>query len=276
VTTTYAALEHRFEVSCDLPILDAEIRRILGPLRDRVARPRVRYEVVMNDPMRPPYRLLADGCEVAVTTDAAGPLAHLLHRINRDTIAESGKLTLLHAAAASPAHRAVLFPASMEAGKSTLVTALVRAGWHYVTDEVVAISPTTGLVHPFPRSISLDAGSWHLFADLKPTTVPSLGLLRPAQWQIPADVIGTTMTEPVPVEAVVFPRYDAGSSTRLEPLKPVEGLRRALSCSFTLDAHPDRDVPVLARLLDKVEAYGLQVDDVADAVRLLAARFARP
>ena len=62
----------------------------------------------------------------------------------------------MHASAAVPAISGVAgtgivaFPASMNSGKSTLVAALVRAGYAYVTDETVAVDPTTLAVTPEP------------------------------------------------------------------------------------------------------------------------------
>ncbi|HET8929750.1 MAG TPA: PqqD family peptide modification chaperone [Acidimicrobiales bacterium] len=44
-------------------------------------------------------------------------------------------------------------------GKSTLTAALVQAGWNYLTDELVAIDPTTRRVAPYARPLDLDVQS---------------------------------------------------------------------------------------------------------------------
>ena len=266
MSQTYAALDHRFDIRCDHPALAEELARIFAPLRAPGATADVHYEVVIGQPERPPYRLLADGEELLSSRRASRPLGHLLHHVNVSAIEQSQHLTLLHGACAATAGGAVLLPAPMESGKSTLVTGLVRAGWGYLTDELLALDPSTGRIHPYPRAISLDSGSWELFHELAPPPDREVARFRPHQWQVPAEMLGTVVREPMSVAAVVFPRYEAGSSTELTQLDPVEGLRQLLASCFTLREQPRRDVEVLARLMDRVDAHELTMGDLEPAV----------
>jgi hypothetical protein len=54
----------------------------------------------------------------------------------------------------------------MESGKTTLTAGLVRSGWSYLTDEAVAFDWDTGRSRPFPKPLSVDPGSQHLFPEL--------------------------------------------------------------------------------------------------------------
>ena len=270
MTEVYAALGHRFEVYCDLPELAAEIQRIFAPLRASDVEADLRYEVVIDDPDQPPYRLLADGEELLSASRPSRPLGRLLHHVNVTAIERSQHLTLLHGASAATSVGAVLLPAPMESGKSTLVTGLVRAGWRYLTDELLAIDPATGLIHPYPRAISLDAGSWDLFRELAPPAGGgTVERFRPHQWQLPVERFGAVVREPTPITGVVFPRFDTEETTRLDPLDPVEGLRQLLACCFTLRQHPHRDVTVLAEVMERVDAHVLSMSDLDPAVDLV-------
>jgi hypothetical protein len=267
--TTFAALDHRFELRCDHQILDGHLRRILSPLADDDFRgPAPAYEVRVTDGPGT-FALLFAGEAVTVSADPSRPVAHLLHHVNATAIAASRSRTLLHAAAAAAPGGAVLLPAAMEAGKSTLVTGLARRGLAYLSDEIAAIDPATRYLHPFPRAISLDPGAWSVFPDLAPEVDPQLEPFLPPQWQVPPDRIGPVATRPVAVAAVVSHRYERDATTQLVELEPVECLRRLLECDFTLCDHEERDVRLLARLVDGSRCLELVVGDLDEACDLV-------
>lgn len=62
---------------------------------------------------------------------------------------------LLHAAAVERDGRALLITGVSGAGKSTLAALLSLRGWRLMGDEFALLDPATGLVHAFPRLVSL-------------------------------------------------------------------------------------------------------------------------
>ncbi|MEO5866316.1 MAG: HprK-related kinase A, partial [Sphingomonas sp.] len=62
---------------------------------------------------------------------------------------------LLHASAVQREGRALLMTGMSGAGKSTLAALLSARGWRLMGDEFALLDPVTGLVHPFPRLVSL-------------------------------------------------------------------------------------------------------------------------
>jgi hypothetical protein len=72
---------------------------------------------------------------------------HLVARFSRG-------VTMVHAGVVAIGETAVVLPASSNAGKSTLVRALVRAGATYCSDEVAVITPA-GHVVPYVKPISI-------------------------------------------------------------------------------------------------------------------------
>ncbi|MGI8631866.1 MAG: hypothetical protein ACR2NA_04870, partial [Solirubrobacterales bacterium] len=73
----------------------------------------------------------------------------------RRTLAEqSPALLFVHAGVVGLAGRAVVLPGRSEAGKSSLVAALVQAGTEYLSDEYAPLD-VHGLAHPYPQDIRL-------------------------------------------------------------------------------------------------------------------------
>lgn len=62
---------------------------------------------------------------------------------------------LLHASAVERDGKALLMTGESGAGKSTLAALLMARGWRLMGDEFALLDPATGLVHGFPRLISL-------------------------------------------------------------------------------------------------------------------------
>ena len=278
--TAYAALDHRFRVVCDHPALATRIAEVLAPLRQeppRQAPPRQAplddggtYRLRVDRPVPGPFELWFDDDLVVRSSRPSRPYAHLLQHINRAANRRTApNATVLHSAAAISASGPVLFPAPMEAGKSTLVAGLLLRGWPYLTDELVAIDPATGRLRTFPRAISLDRGSWPLFPGLRPDIDPAIRHLLPAQWQVvPPSATGPGV-DAGPPGVIVSHRYDPGATTRLAELDPVDCLGRLIRCCFSFDANAARDLEVLAATIDHTPCFELTVGGLTRAVDLL-------
>jgi hypothetical protein len=171
--------------------------------------------------------------------------------------------TVLHAAAAATPAGAVLLPAIGNAGKSTVVTGLVRAGLDYLSDEAVAYLPD-GRLRPFPKAISLDRGSWPLFPQLAPVDDPAD--LHGLRWQIPPDRVRSgSIAGPAVPRWIVTPAYQPGATAHLEPLASEDAFTILLEQSFHVGAS-GRSLEDLARLVERVPCRRLVSGDVDGAV----------
>jgi hypothetical protein len=83
----------------------------------------------------------------------------------------------------------LVFAGVMEAGKTTLVAGLVRAGFGYLTDEAGAIERETLLIQPYPKPLSLEPGSWPLFPELEPQADLATDEYKAYEWQVPTAAI---------------------------------------------------------------------------------------
>ena len=106
----------------------------------------------------------------------------------------------VHAGCVAVDGNAIVIPGRTMSGKSTLVSALVRAGAIYYSDEYAAID-ASGLVHPYAR-----------FLSVRP---PEGGLGRRTHV---AELGGVAGTSPVSIGLVAHLRYDAGGGWSIEDL----------------------------------------------------------
>jgi hypothetical protein len=161
-------------------------------------------------------------------------------------------------------------PAHMESGKTTLTAGLVRAGFDYVSDEAVAFDWDTLEIVPYPKPLSIDPGSWKLFADLEPHAPFTTAGYKAEQWQVPAAAIraGSVATG-CSARYLVFPCYAAASPTELVPIGRAEALVELAKNTFRFRDLGRRALAALAQIVEQVECYRLPLGDLDDAVALV-------
>jgi hypothetical protein len=178
----------------------------------------------------------------------------------------------VHAAVASCEGRAVILPGRSGAGKTTLVTALSLDGWTYLSDEVAALDLRRHVVHPYPRPLALEEGSWALFPGAGarwpagvPELVTDLLLLLPA-------TLGTSAPpEPAQPAAFVFPEVVPGAATALHPIGRAEALERLVGLTFNLRELGADGFSGLANAVGRSTCRRLVLDGVGAAPALLRA-----
>ncbi|MDP8970370.1 MAG: hypothetical protein M3N52_07735 [Actinomycetota bacterium] len=212
-----------------------------------------------------------DDQRVAFTDRASLALAYLLWHLNREVVEHSSDLLLLHAAGAVEGGGGVVLPGPMEAGKTTTVAGLVRAGMRYLSDEIVAVDPRTLTLQPYPKALTVDAGSWGVLADLQPRLEDDLVDFVAEQWHVPPGSLrADAVAAPCPPRIIVAPRFRAGAASRLEPVARAEMLALLASSTFAFRARPRRNLQTLAELVMACDCYRLTVGDLDTACVLVS------
>jgi hypothetical protein len=201
----------------------------------------------------------------------ADVLAHALWAVHGLVPRRAQEFLLLHAGAASRDGQAVLIPAPMEHGKSTLVLALLLQGFKYHSDELGVLDPATARALPFPKRITLDQNSLRFFPGLEDRLADRNGLsaLLPQRYVRPEDV-GASTGVPVPVRWLVFPTLDWNGAPRLSSLPRAEAVERMAANCFNLYRHQDRGVLLLGRLAEQAQAFRLDGGTPRERAALLA------
>lgn len=267
-TGRFRALGFDFAVRTSDGVLGRYVERILSALAvDDEGPPRHLYSLWERSPRaRHPWVLyLDDRREVAART-APTALSFLLWNINRQVVEASDRLVLVHAAGVERAGRAVLMPAPMEAGKTTLAAGLVDRGLGYLTDEAVALDPATGLVHPYPKPLTIAGGSRRLFEHLDPPVEPAVERYTGWSWQVPPDAIRPGATAaPCRPATVILPEYREGARTRMVPISRGEALVALCENAFNLERMGRRGFEALGRAVSDCACYRLVSGDLESA-----------
>ena len=203
-----------------------------------------------------------DGTRLIRTEAASIAFRHLLFEANRQAIDGTPDLVLVHASAAVLDGRAIVMPGPMGAGKSTLVAALVRAGLGYLTDEIVALDPATGVVVPYPKYLSLGPALAHLVPDLPADLRTVVGDQRLVS---PEAIRPGAVAPPAPPRVVVFPRYERGAATAVTRLRPAAALSTLAQHAFHLDHDGPRVLTTLATMVERSSCFEMVSGDVDEA-----------
>jgi hypothetical protein len=230
------------------------------------------YSVIdRGDGTKNRYALYFGRERLALTPSGSFVVATLLWHVNRRALESGDDFVLVHAGAVVWKGRAALFPAPMESGKTTLVAGLVRSGAGYLSDEAAALDPHTLDVHPFPKSLTVEVGSWEVLADLAPVVDPEVTrryLLT--EWHVDVRTIRSdALAPPTPPAFVIAPRYERDATTALLPMTRAEAMMEMGQNSFNLQRHGRRGVEALATVARRSTCHRLVVGDLDVACALL-------
>ena len=223
-TPNLSALSYRFAVRSDDERLGRQVDEVLAGLRDPVATASVEhwYSLTAARPPAPTgtVDVTRDGEELARAQHYGDAVGWVVWDVNRAAAEAGGDHLLFHAGAVEADGTGVLLPGASGSGKSTLVAGLVRPGLGYLTDELAALHMASGRLLPYPKPITVKAGSFAVLSDMGPDVRPESGH-RPwagQEWQVAVgDGTGRRVGRPCVPGFVVVPRYDARRRDRPDP-----------------------------------------------------------
>ncbi|PTQ64210.1 Hpr(Ser) kinase/phosphatase [Sphingomonas sp. PP-CE-3G-477] len=183
---------------------------------------------------------------------------------------------LLHASAVERDGRALLMTGESGAGKSTLATLLAAKGWRFMGDEFALLDPATGLVHAFPRLISLKnagvAAAEAAWPDARMGPVMPATPKGDIRHMVPdARAIGAMDVPAIPA-LLLFPRYGFEPDTR--PVPPAEAFIRMTQASTNYTALGEAGFRALTGLIAGVPSVAIDYPDGPHAIAQVEALWA--
>ena len=263
----FQALEHHFEVRSDVPgALDVVTRLFAGFASAASNERRIVYKL-RRPTADPNYEIFTDGELLHAGIDAGSLVDWLIFDVGRRAYASSHPFVVLHAGVVSLNGRGIILPAPQEHGKSTLTTALVRAGFGFLSDEAAPIDPRTGTVEPFPRPILLSPRSLALFPGMAEGLPGEYERFRNYRYHLTGeDVRIGSHAGSCPIDLIVAPRYEPHAATELESLSAADCLRLLLDQCLNPYRIEGQAIQALANVVEGSRRFRLTTSDVPAAV----------
>jgi HprK-related kinase A len=183
------------------------------------------------------------------------------------------RFLLLHAASVEKEGRALILTGESGSGKSTLSALLGANGWRFMGDEFVLLEPETGLMHPFPRAVSLKNASIAALEAILPDNRFGPRLVSTPKGDIrhvkPDFAAIAAMDQTALPRLILFPRFGFDAAVRDVP--PGEVFVRLTQASTNYTALGERGFDALTRLVTSVPSKAIDYPDTATALEMVAA-----
>ncbi len=168
---------------------------------------------------------------------------------------------VMHGAVLAREGAALVMPGFPGAGKSTLCASLAFiGGWRLLSDEMTVLDPADGLLLPHPRPISLKNNSIDVVAAFPEAR------LGPIYRDTRKGTITHAACPPASLRQadqraraawIVFPRFEAGATLRIEQLSRVEAFTLISEQSFNGERMGAPGFEALCAMLDHVSCHEL-------------------
>lgn len=205
--------------------------------------------------------------------------ARLMSSVRDQIVSKITELVQVRAAGVNVGGVGVLLPAPPDPHLPALAGRLVADGASFLGDEIVKIEPILRHLHPTSFPLLIDESDLALFEGLTPPAPPA-GLRRrtggdPATVAItprhPLSVsdLGGRLSEDLSVGWIVFPYFEVGAETKLEPEGGSAALFRFIQSGINLDIWGERALILMRELMESVPVSKLTVGSIPAASELI-------
>ncbi|MBK7260773.1 MAG: HprK-related kinase A [Rubrivivax sp.] len=223
--------------------------------------------------IKPQAVFLADAREVFAPFPADSPLPLMEWGANWLIGQRTHHLLLLHAGALERDGRALVLPALPGSGKSTLTAALSHRGWRLLSDEFGAFDPMTGQFRAMLKPVALKNESIEVIRKFEPSAC--IGPIFPKTRKgdvahMAASALAVRRRkEGARPGAIVLPRWEAGSPTKLQRASPETAFSSLAFNAFNYQLLGEAGFDAVLDIVRQSPAWELVYSDLDDAIKAL-------
>jgi hypothetical protein len=198
-------------------------------------------------------------------------LNHAIWHLHAQASRRTADYLLLHAGAVARDGVGVLLPAARDTGKSTLVAALLRTGFRYLSDELGAIDPITRQAYPFAKRITLDNEALRFFPGLADRMDDRVGIGQGLyQRHARPEDLESSVSGPVVIGALVFPTMNREGTPSLTEIPRAEAVEEMARNCLNLYRYGARGVRLFAAIATGARCFRLEGGNPLERASLLA------
>jgi hypothetical protein len=229
----------RFAVAVDDPGLMPAVTATLPPGWTHCEQVGKLTRFLLASPDGITYELTRDESPISQPVDLEVAIGVLDSNLRMEIARRASGWAFIHAGCVAVDDRALVLPGLSFSGKTTLVSALIGQGAMYFSDEY-ALLDSEGLVHPYPKPLSIRPAGANRSQGLVPATETAA-----------ADLGAQIGDRAAAVALIAALNYQPGATWDPAPLTPSQGALALLSHSVTVRDEPERVLAAARRA-----AYG--------------------
>lgn len=190
---------------------------------------------------------------------------YLTYDVMARLVGHARDMLVFHAAGVALNDVGVILAARSGSGKSTLAAWLVASGFDFLTDELTAVSLTSGQMYGMAYPIVLKAGSEFVWQHWLGTDAPRMSPYCSAKafWADADDLRPGSVRETALPRLWVFPKYEAGAPFTAEPISPAAATMQLMYQMVNFKQFADHGFAAVTRLARQIPAYALTYSDLA-------------
>ena len=220
------------------------------------------YDIISSGPL--PMLSLWEGDKRLYFGNSRYEAAYILmNEVVFHCINSNSRQHAIHAGAVTKGEQCFILPGKSGHGKSTLTAWLISNGYHYLTDELILLSPA-GQVLPLTRPISLKINAAHS-TWLAPAINTGGCIAGELGSMIPHRLLNPDFQEQRPsLTHIIYPEFKEGTAAVFTEISP------ALSCLHLLQSHvnarnlKEHGIPEITALVKRCKSYKLTYGSLAD------------
>lgn len=265
VSRRYQVVDLDFGIRSDDQAMGSFFDGLLSPFRVD-GEPHHWYSFIAADGSEPKHAVYFDDDRRLLMTDRHLAGVFFWH-LNQRVMLETRSTVAVHSGVVALDGQGVLIPGDADAGKSTLVAALVSAGFDYLSDEAALLDLEQPLVRPYPRALALEKGSWPLLSWLDPGPRCDDAYAPQDLWLLaPEDIRPGSLGTACRPRLIVFPHVTPGVPSDLRRISRSETVRRLARRATNLVEHGASGFRALVAAVESSSCWDLDLDGTAAAV----------
>lgn len=177
---------------------------------------------------------------------------------------------MIHSAVLEKNGKAIILPAESGSGKSTLTAILATHGWRLLSDEMALINTHDGYLTPIVRPISLKNQSINVVKGIDPALIISDIIDDTNKGTIchlkASDESVSQINNKVKPSHIIFPKYNADSTTRIDEVSKAQAFMRVIENSFNYSLLAEQGFKTLDNVIRTSECFSFEYSQTEDAL----------